>query len=188
MIDLLIMCWEFFKAGLFALGGGVVAIPFFNDMAIKYGWFSTKDIADMIAISEATPGPFGINMATFAGYKIGGIIGSALGVFFLVLPSFVIIIIVSKFLDKFSENKYVKAAFKGLRPCVCGLVLNAWYSIMKVSVINPSAFIESKNISDFFNFVPLVIFVIIFIGSRYIKKLPPAAWIAIGALAGLIFL
>ncbi len=187
-MTLLIMCWEFFKAGLFAIGGGIVALPFFNDMAVKYGWFSTKDVADMIAISEATPGPFGVNMATFAGYKIGGIFGSFLGVFFLVLPSFVIIIIVSKFLDKFSENKYVKAAFKGIRPCVCGLVLNAWYSIVKVSLINPKAYIESHNIIDLFEPKAIILFVIIFIGSRYLKKFPPAVWIAFGALAGLLFL
>ncbi len=187
-MKLLLMCWEFFKAGLFAIGGGIVALPFFNDMAVKYGWFSTKDVADMIAISEATPGPFGVNMATFAGYKIGGILGSLLGVFFLVLPSFVIIIIVSKFLDKFSENKYVKAAFKGIRPCVCGLVLNAWYSLMKVSVINPGAYMESKNIADLFNPKALIIFILILIGSKYVKKFPPAVWIAAGALAGLLFL
>ena len=76
--SLLLMCWEFFKAGLFALGGGVVSLPFFSAMAEKYSRFTAADVADMIAISEATPGPFGINMAVFAGFKAYGVLGSVL--------------------------------------------------------------------------------------------------------------
>ena len=187
MNDFLMMCWEFFKAGLFAIGGGVVTLPFFNTMAEKYDWFTTRDVADMIAISEATPGPFGINMATFAGYKAYGIIGSVAGVFSLVLPSFVIIIIVSKFLDRFSENKYVKYAFFGLRPAVCGRVINAWISIARVALVHPENLAAGK-LPEFFNIPAIVLFAIIFFCSYKFKKLPPAIWIGVGAICGLLFL
>lgn len=188
MADFLLMCWEFFKAGLFAIGGGVVTLPFFNAMAEKYDWFTTQDVADMIAISEATPGPFGINMATFAGYKAYWVAGSVAGVFSLVLPSFIVIIIVSKFLDKFSENKYVKYAFLGLRPAVCALVLNAWLSIAKVALVDMDGFSASGVLIDFFNVPAMVIFAIIVFCSFKFKKLPPIFWIGFGALTGLFFL
>lgn len=182
------MCWEFFKAGLFAIGGGLVTLPFYNDMAAKYGWFTLQEIADMIAISDATPGPFGINMATFAGNKAHGLIGSVLGVFSIVLPSFVIIILVSRFLDKFSENPTVKAAFTGLRPAVCALVLHAWYSIAKVSIFDPSALENGGSLLSFFRPLPLLLFVLFLLGSHNFKKIPPVVWIGIGALCGLLFL
>lgn len=188
MADFLLMCWEFFKAGLFAIGGGVVTLPFFNAMAEKYDWFTTRDVADMIAISEATPGPFGINMATFAGYKAYGVAGSVAGVFSLVLPSFVIIILVSKFLDKFSENKYVKYAFLGLRPAVCGLVLNAWLSIAGVALVHKDSLAAGEKLLGFFNIPAIIIFAVIVFCSYKFKKLPPVVWIAAGALAGLLFL
>lgn len=182
------MCWEFFKAGLFAIGGGVMSLPFFYDMAERFTWFTAQDVTDMIAISEATPGPFGINMATFAGFKAYGILGSFLGVFSLVLPSFVIVIIVAKFLDRFSENKWVKAAFTGLRPCVCALVLNAWFSIVKVTLINPEKYFESGITVDFFRPLPILFFILIIIGTKIFKKASPAIWILTGALLGLFFL
>lgn len=188
MIDFLIMCWEFFKTGLFAIGGGVVTIPFFNAMAEKYDWFTQQDVVDMIAISEATPGPVGINMATFVGYKAYGIAGAIAGVFSLVLPSFIVIIIVSKFLDKFSENKYVKYAFLGLRPAVCALVLNAWLSIAKVALVDTEGFALSGKLVDFFNLPAMVLFVVIFFCSYKFKKLQPVFWIVFGAVMGLIFL
>ena len=106
----------------------------------------------------------------------------------MVLPSFVIIIIVSKFLDKFSEHKLVKDSFKALRPCVCALVMNAWLTIADVSLIDRAAFAETGNIADLFPLLPIFLFVIIFLGSRYIKKLPPAVWIAFGAVFGFLFL
>lgn len=188
MTELLLMCWEFFKAGLFAIGGGLVTLPFYNDMAAKYGWFTLQEIADMIAISDATPGPFGVNMATFAGSKAFGFIGALLSVVSLVLPSFVIIILVSKFLDKFSENRFVKASFTGLRPAVCALVLNAWYAIAKVSIFDPKAFSETGSLLSFFRPLPIILFILFFLGSHYLKKVPPIGWFGIGALCGLIFL
>lgn len=189
MTDLLLLCYEFFKAGLFAIGGGIVTIPFFNEMADKYSWFTTKDIADMIAVSEATPGPFGINMATFAGYKAFGILGSILASFSMVLPSFIIIIIVSKFLDDFSDNRNVKNAFNGLRPCMCALVLKAWLSIVNVTLIDSDKMANNWfNILSYVKPVPILLFIIIFLGQKYFKKMTPMTWIFFGAFCGLLFL
>ena len=109
---------EFFKTGLFSIGGGLATLPFLYDIADKYPWFDRAVLADMIAVSESTPGPIGINMATYVGYETGGILGGILATVALVLPSVIIIIIIAKFLNKFNENKIVKSAFYGLRPAV----------------------------------------------------------------------
>ena len=185
MADFLLMCWEFFKAGLFAIGGGVVTLPFFNAMAEKYDWFTTRDVADMIAISEATPGPFGINMATFAGYKAYGVAGSVAGVFSLVLPSFVIIILVSKFLDKFSENKYVADGFYGLRPAVCALIAAAAVEVFKASVLDWNLFIQTKNILNLFKLKEVLLFALFALISIKFKP-HPIIIILIAALCGIL--
>ena len=99
----LLLFYEFFKVGLFAIGGGLVTIPFLFDLAEQYPWFTASELADMIAISESTPGPLGVNMATFAGYKAGGILGAISATFGLVCPSLIIIMLISKLLKKFSD-------------------------------------------------------------------------------------
>lgn len=189
MAELFSLCFEFFKAGLFAIGGGIVTLPFFNEMAEKYSWFTPQEIADMVAISEATPGPFGINMATFAGYKAFGLVGSILATFSMVLPSFIIIILVSKFLDNFSENRNVKNAFNILRPCMCALVLKAWLSIVNGTLIHfETIFTGNTNLLNIIEPVPIIIFILIFCGQRFIKKTTPIFWIIFGAFCGLLFL
>ena len=128
MNNLLLICFEFLKTGLFAIGGGLATIPFLFNMSEKYPeWFSSSELADMIAVSESTPGSIGVNMATFAGFKVAGVAGAILATCSLVLPSFVIIFIISKFLIKYSESPYVNATFAGLprrcrtyhHRCVC---------------------------------------------------------------------
>lgn len=188
MSEFLMMCLEFFKAGLFAIGGGVVTIPFMAEIGANHGWFDAEDVANMIAISDATPGPFGINMATFAGYKAFGIPGSIAAVFSMALPPFIIIILVAKFLDKFGETTVVKRAFKGLRPAVCVMVISAWITIAKVSIINADAMAGSFSPETLFRPLPMLFFVAIFIGCRLAKKVHPVVWIALGALLGLLFL
>ena len=120
MMSLLILIFEFFKIGLFSIGGGLATLPFLYRLADKYPWFSAKQIPDMIAVSESTPGPLGINMATYTGFQHSGVIGSIAATFGLVLPSVIIIILISKVLEKFRSNKYVEYAFYGLRPAVLG--------------------------------------------------------------------
>lgn len=125
---------EFFKIGLFAVGGGLVTLPFLFDLSDKYGWFSATELADMIAVSESTPGPIGINMATFAGFNTAGILGGLLATLGLVFPSVVIIIWVAKMLDKYRFNVRVQNVLEGLRPAVLALILFAGLQIAKITV------------------------------------------------------
>lgn len=128
-----VLFYEFFKIGLFAVGGGLVTVPFLFDLAESYDWFSAKDLADMIAISESTPGPLGVNMATFAGFKAAGVGGAIVATLGLVFPSVVIIIAVSRLLKKFSDNPNVNSVLCGIRPAVIALILAAGIEIAKLS-------------------------------------------------------
>lgn len=178
--------FEFFKTGLFAVGGGLATLPFLTDIAERYPWFDKPMLADMIAVSQSTPGPMGINMATYAGFNAKGITGSIVATFGLVLPSFIIIIIVAHFLKKFRESKSVNSVFYGLRPAVTGLIAVAGFEIVKLSIITLDKFIDTKNIVDLFDYKSLILFVAIFLISRNSKK-HPALFIAIGAVSGIIF-
>ena len=114
----LLLFTEFFKIGLFAIGGGLVTVPFLFDLVDKYGWFTAKELADMIAISESTPGPLGVNMATFAGYNAGGIFGGLVATLGLVMPSVIIIILIAKLMAKYQCNTRVQTVLSGIRPAV----------------------------------------------------------------------
>jgi chromate transporter len=188
MSDFLLLCWEFFKAGLFAVGGGLATLPFIHEMARTYDWFTEADVANMIAVSESTPGPMGVNMATFAGYKTYGIPGAVAATFSLVLPSYIVIVIIAKFLDKFSENPHVIDAFYGLRPAVGGLVLAAWLSIFQIAVLTLPRFQETGAWTDFANPAAAAIFVLLLTASYRFKRVPPVTFIAAGALLGILFL
>ena len=106
---------EFFKIGLFSVGGGLATLPFLIELTYRYDWFDQSMLVDMLAVSESTPGPMGINIATYAGFHTAGILGGILATLGLIAPSLIIIILIAKFLDKFKENTYVKAIFDGLR-------------------------------------------------------------------------
>ena len=123
--------FEFFKVGLFAVGGGLSTFPFLEDLANKTGWFTMSDLLNMIAVSESTPGPIGVNMSTYAGVVTSGILGGLISTLGLITPSVIIILIVAKFLDKFRNNFYVESAFYGLRPAVLGLISAAGFSVFK---------------------------------------------------------
>lgn len=177
----LILFLEFFKVGLFTIGGGLASLPFLYELAEKYTWITKSMIADMIAISQSTPGPIGINMATYVGFKSGGILGGIIATFATVLPSFIIIIIIANFLNKFKNSKLVDSAFKGLRPTVTGLIAVAWFEIIKISIINVN------NLFDIaINFKALIVFLSIFLLTKKFDK-HPIVFIGIGALVGIIF-
>ena len=178
--------FEFFKTGLFAIGGGLSTLPFLYDIAEKYTWFDKSMLADMIAISQSTPGPIGINMATYAGFSTAGILGAVIATFGLVLPSFIIIIIVAHFLKKFRESKGVNAVFYGIRPAVTGLIAIAGFEILKLSVITLDKFLETKNILNIFDYKALILFIVLFVLSNKQKK-HPALYLGIGAIVGIIF-
>ena len=190
----LLLFWEFFKIGLFAVGGGLATVPFLYDLATKYTWFDSAFVADMIAISEATPGPIGINMSTYAGFRAGflelgmagGILGGLTATLAICLPAFFIVLTVGRVLGKFKENALVQGAFTGLRPAVTGLIMAAAFEVLRISLISlPGAWVDFSLLT-FFNFQALFIFGFLYI---LLKKLKwhPIAFIAVGALAGIVF-
>ena len=126
--------FEFFKTGLFAVGGGMATLPFLYDMAERTGWFTAAQLADMIAVSESTPGPIGVNMATYVGYVSGGVGGALAASLGLVAPSIIVIMIVAAFLKAFRDNRYVNAAFYGLRPASTAMVASAGLTVLGVAL------------------------------------------------------
>lgn len=178
--------YEFFKTGLFAIGGGLATLPFLYDIARNYSWFDESTLADMLAVSQSTPGPIGINMATYAGFNAGGVIGSIIATIALVMPSFIIIIIIAKFLNKFRESKQIEAIFYGIRPAVTGLIAVAWFEIINISILTLSKFIETKNILNLFDYKALILFIVVFFMSKNSNK-HPIIFLLIGAFAGILF-
>lgn len=122
--------WEFFKTGLFAIGGGMATLPFLKDIGATTGWFSQTDLMNMLAVSESTPGPVGINMATYVGYTVGGVPGAIVATIGEVTPSIIVILIVAAMLAKFRDSQYVANAFYGLRPASTGLIGAACAGVM----------------------------------------------------------
>ena len=130
------LAWEFFKTGLFAVGGGLATLPFLEDFGARSGLFTSADVADMVAISEATPGPIGVNAATYFGFKVAGIPGALISTLSLVLPSIIIILIIARFLKSFSDKPVVQNVFYGLRPCSTGLIAAAGISVVRIALLN----------------------------------------------------
>jgi len=168
---------EFFKIGLFAIGGGLATFPFLYDLSTKTNWFLTSDISNMIAISESTPGPLGVNMATYAGFLTSGILGGIIATLGLVTPSVIIIVIVSKFLEKFSQNTLVKKIFYGLRAGVIALILLAGLDILKETLITANF---SLKIFE-------TILFLVFLITLQKTKLHPIFLILISGIIGGIF-
>lgn len=182
--------FEFFKAGLFAIGGGMATLPFLYDMSDKTGWFTYGQLSDMIAVSESTPGPIGVNMSTYVGFTTGGVLGSIVATVGLVTPSVIIIIIISYFLKSFRENKYVDAAFYGLRPASTGLIAAAGMTVVTITLLQLDLFKSSGKIVDIFNWKALILALIIYVLSNHVKKtknLHPVFFIAGSAIVGIIF-
>ncbi|MBR1601047.1 MAG: chromate transporter [Alphaproteobacteria bacterium] len=132
----LLLFWEFFQIGLFAVGGGLVTVPFLFDLSEKYAWFTSQELTDMIAISQSTPGPVGINMATFAGYKTASIGGALVATLSEVLPSMIVVYFIAEILNKWRENIYVNKVLEAIRPAVLALILFAGWNIAKITIID----------------------------------------------------
>ena len=182
--------FEFFKTGLFSVGGGMATLPFLYAMSDKTGWFSHELLADMVAVSESTPGPIGVNMATYVGYVSGGIPGALIATAGLVTPCCVIILLIAKALKAFRQNKYVDAAFYGLQPCSVGLIAAAGMLVIKISLFDFGIFAETGHMLDLFNFKAIILAAVLVVCTRYVKKLKglhPIAFIAASALVGIVF-
>lgn len=177
--------YEFFKTGLFAVGGGLATLPFLEDISQRTGWFTSAQLADMLAISESTPGPIGVNMATYVGFETAGILGALCATVGLVMPSVIIIVLVSKVLAKFRTNTYVEAAFYGLRPASVAMVASAGIGVAMTTLLNLTA-------SGFavLRWRELVLAAVILVLTNFVpkvKKFHPIVFIALAAAVGIIF-
>lgn len=188
--------FEFFKTGLFAIGGGMATIPFLYDMADATGWFTHNDLANMIAVSESTPGPIGVNMATYVGFITGmnsgsalhGILGAVTATLGLITPSIIIILIIATILNSFKENRYVKDAFYGLRPASTGLIAAAGLTVI-ISNIFPESAKEAISFASV-NWKGIILAVVLWLLTNKVsktKKWHPIVFIAISAAAGILF-
>ncbi len=179
----LTLAFEFFKIGLFSIGGGMATLPFLMDLTTKYDWYTASELANMVAISESTPGPVGINMATYAGYNAAGVPGAIVATLSLTAPALVIIIVIAKFLENFSENPTVKAVFYGIRPTVAALIGYAVWELLKIALISTTG--GGVSLDYISVFVCLGAFLLLQI--KKLKKLHPLVWILAGAVIGLLF-
>lgn len=182
--------WEFFKTGLFAVGGGMATLPFMYDISDKTGWFTHSMLADMVAVSESTPGPIGVNMSTYVGFVTGGIPGAVVATVGLVTPSVIVILLIARVLKAFRENQYVDAGFYGLRPCSVGLIAAAGVLVVKLALFNTELYASTGALLDLFNFKALILAAVLLAATRCIKKLKglhPIVFILASAVIGIVF-
>ena len=179
---------EFFRTGLFAVGGGMATLPFLYDMAERTNWFTAAQLADMIAVSESTPGPIGVNMATYVGYTSAGVPGAVIASLGLVTPSLIVIIIVAAFLKAFRESKYVNAAFYGLRPASTAMVASAGVTVVLATFVTG----EIAAVADLVTAIDwkgVVLAAVLLVLTRWVKatkKLHPSVFIAASAVVGVV--
>lgn len=181
---------EFLKIGLFAVGGGMATLPFIQDMAEKTGWCTNAQIADMLAISESTPGPVGINMATYVGYEVGGISGALAATLGVVIPGVIFVIIVMTVIGKFRENRLVSGAFYGLRPASAGLIAAAGILVCQLTFLNSDSYGQTGTLAGLFNVKALILAAVLLVLTRGIKStknLHPIIFIAFSAGIGIVF-
>ena len=179
---------EFFKAGLFAVGGGLATLPFLSEMGSRLGWFTPQELADMVAVSESTPGPIGVNMATYVGYTLKGIPGALVATVGLVAPSVIIILIIAGVLEKFRTNPFVDRSFYGIRPvstamigaALAGLIAVCMFGVSGIGQIFTAGSIQPKS---------WILFAVLMVltNIKPVKKLHPLAFIAFAAVIGIVF-
>ena len=179
--------FEFFKTGLFAIGGGLATLPFLQEMSVKTGWFTLSELTDMIAVSESTPGPIGVNMATYAGFTTVGVPGSVIATLGLITPSVIIILIVAGFLKKFKDSPYVTAVFSGLRPASTALIAAVLVSLFVSTFLDTGVWAgfaaESLAVLKWKH---LLLGAAVFAGTKIWKKVHPAVFLAFGAVMGIV--
>ena len=174
-MTLLELLWTFFYIGLFTIGGGQVAITLMYEPMVEGKLITADQFYNMVAVSESTPGPIGINMATYIGCELYGVMGGILVTFATVLPSFIIILVIAKFFDKYQEKPLVKSVFTCIRPVSAGLIAVAAYEVLKISVI------------QVFSIQRLLIFLVALV--LLLRKKTSIIFVMIlGAIAGILFL
>jgi chromate transport protein len=183
MKQLPLLIYYFFTTGLFSIGGGLATLPFLYEIGRKTGWYTAGDVANMVAIAQSTPGPTGINMSTYVGYMKFGILGAVLGPIAIVAPSFIVIIIVSKLLNKFKESKLVQDSMYGLRAASTGLIFAAAFSVIEISIFN---FGNTGAITEFVRWPSLALAGFV-LALHLWKKPHPIVLIVLSGFIGVIF-
>ena len=194
----LTLYWEFFKAGLFAVGGGMATLPFLKDIGESTGWYTYTDLMNMLAVSESTPGPIGVNMATYVGYTVGGPLGALIATLGEITPSIIVILIVAAVLKSFRDNRYVNMAFYGLRPASTGLIGAACVGVAlevltTLEVIAPESGVLNSFCLGNGSLVKwhcLLLAAVLLVLTRRVKKvkdLHPIVFIAFSAVVGIVF-
>ena len=189
--------YEFFKTGLFAVGGGMATIPFLYNMADSTGWFTRIDVDNMIAVGESTPGPIGVNMATYVGYITGmnegglpfALLGAVVATLGLITPSIIVILIIASFLKSFRDNRYVDRAFYGLRPASTGLIAAAGLSVVVSNLFFPEAMAEGFSLAVL-NWKGWALAVVLWALTNKVKqtkKLHPILFILASAVVGVLW-
>ena len=178
--------YEFFKTGLFSVGGGMATLPVLYSMAASTGWFTDADVSNMIAVSESTPGALGINMATYAGYITAGIPGALAATVGLITPSILIILVIARMLNKFRSSPVVQHAFYGLRPASVALVGAAGIKVAQITMFSPAALQSGGNPGDFFVWPAILLGAAIFVAQRKFKKIHPITFILIAGIVGAV--
>ncbi len=189
MIFLRLFC-EFFKTGLFAVGGGMATLPFMYDISTRTGWFTHEMLADMIAVSESTPGPIGVNMATYVGYVTAGFAGSIVATAGLITPEIIVILLVARAMKAFRDHPVVDAGFYGLRPCSLGLIAAAGLLVVRITLLNPELYRQTGAALDLLNWKAILLAAVLLVCTRYVKKLKglhPVVFILASALIGIVF-
>lgn len=193
---LLRLFWEFFKTGLFAVGGGMATVPFLQDISAKTGWYTSGQLADMIAVSESTPGPLGVNMATYVGYTVGsqqlggagmGVVGAIVSTLGLIFPSIVVILIIGYFLKRFRDSKLVDSALYGLRPASVALISAAGVDIVLFAILRVDSIYQIGKAS--LSWKAAVLALAVFAGTNLVpklKKIHPIWFIFFSAIAGIL--
>lgn len=181
--------YEFFKVGLFSVGGGLATIPFLQHLGETSGWFSAADLADMIAVSESTPGPMGVNMSTYVGFTCGGVPGAVAAVLGLVTPSILVILIVAGFLKRFRQSRVVEGVFSGLRPASTALITSAGLSVAFIALIQEIP-VDTTSMNAYVPYWPAIALAAgVFLCLRLpkLRDFHPILYIALAAGAGVLF-
>ena len=179
--------WEFFKTGLFSVGGGLATLPFLHEMGARTGWFTSAQVSDMLAVSESTPGPIGINMAVYTGYTTAGPLGSLCALVGIVTPSIIIILLVAAFLKAFRENRYVQGAFYGLRPASTGLIASAGLTVAAGALLRTEAWTGLGSLPSVIRWEAVLLAAAVVLITRKLPKLHPAVMILACAVIGAVF-
>jgi chromate transporter len=181
MMSVAALFFAFFQIGLFAVGGGLATLPFLFKLADVYDWLSPEDVGNVLAVAQSSPGAIGGNMAAFIGFTGGGAGGAVAASLGLVTPSIIIILIVARMMAKFEENALVKAVFSGLRPAAAGLLAFACLQALRVALFNP----EAAHAYEILRGKETLLCAVVYIGLVKFRKLHPAAFIALGGIAGI---